>query len=77
MTERYPDMVEKIHIGSSYEKYPLYVLKVWEEPLIFQLRGGINSPVVLGITWNFFFGILEICALQMILNFNIQIFSDW
>uniref|UniRef100_G3TZR4 Carboxypeptidase B2 n=1 Tax=Loxodonta africana TaxID=9785 RepID=G3TZR4_LOXAF len=28
MTERYPDMVEKIHIGSSYEKYPLYVLKV-------------------------------------------------
>ena len=55
MTERYPDMVEKIHIGSSYEKYPLYVLKVWEEPLIFQLRGGINSPVVLGITWNFFF----------------------
>ncbi|KAM9050094.1 carboxypeptidase B2 isoform 2-T2 [Megaptera novaeangliae] len=28
MTECYPDMVEKIHIGSSYEKYPLYVLKV-------------------------------------------------
>ena len=28
MTEQYPDMVEKIHIGSSYEKYPLYVLKV-------------------------------------------------
>ncbi|XP_007466515.1 PREDICTED: carboxypeptidase B2 isoform X2 [Lipotes vexillifer] len=28
MTEWYPDMVEKIHIGSSYEKYPLYVLKV-------------------------------------------------
>ncbi|XP_019792112.1 carboxypeptidase B2 [Tursiops truncatus] len=28
MTELYPDMVEKIHIGSSYEKYPLYVLKV-------------------------------------------------
>ncbi|KAM9609937.1 carboxypeptidase B2-like isoform 2-T2 [Trichechus inunguis] len=27
-TERYPDMVEKLHIGSSYEKYPLYVLKV-------------------------------------------------
>ncbi|KAM9192679.1 carboxypeptidase B2 isoform 2-T2 [Dugong dugon] len=28
ITEWYPDMVEKIHIGSSYEKYPLYVLKV-------------------------------------------------
>ncbi|XP_045145010.1 carboxypeptidase B2 [Echinops telfairi] len=28
VTERYPDMVEKIHIGSSYEKNPLYVLKV-------------------------------------------------
>uniref|UniRef100_A0A8C8XTE6 Carboxypeptidase B2 n=1 Tax=Panthera leo TaxID=9689 RepID=A0A8C8XTE6_PANLE len=28
ITENYPDMVEKIHIGSSYEKYPLYVLKV-------------------------------------------------
>uniref|UniRef100_A0A667FZ53 Carboxypeptidase B2 n=1 Tax=Lynx canadensis TaxID=61383 RepID=A0A667FZ53_LYNCA len=28
VTEKYPDMVEKIHIGSSYEKYPLYVLKV-------------------------------------------------
>nr|KAF6427336.1 carboxypeptidase B2 [Rousettus aegyptiacus] len=28
ITERYPDMVEKIHIGSSYEKRPLYVLKV-------------------------------------------------
>lgn len=54
MTERYPDMVEKIHIGSSYEKYPLYVLKVWEESLIFQLWGGINSPVVLVITWIFF-----------------------
>lgn len=55
MTERYPDMVEKIHIGSSYEKYPLYVLKVWEESLIFQLWGDINSPVVLGIPWIFFF----------------------
>ncbi|XP_053419938.1 carboxypeptidase B2 isoform X2 [Nycticebus coucang] len=28
MTEKYPDMVKKIHIGSSYEKHPLYVLKV-------------------------------------------------
>ncbi|XP_006837750.1 PREDICTED: carboxypeptidase B2 [Chrysochloris asiatica] len=28
ITERYPDLVEKIHIGSSYEKNPLYVLKV-------------------------------------------------
>ncbi|KAK2495505.1 hypothetical protein MC885_010500 [Smutsia gigantea] len=28
VTERYPDRVEKIHIGSSYEKRPLYVLKV-------------------------------------------------
>ncbi|XP_057563668.1 carboxypeptidase B2 [Hippopotamus amphibius kiboko] len=28
VTEQYPDTVEKIHIGSSYEKYPLYVLKV-------------------------------------------------
>ncbi|XP_075865543.1 carboxypeptidase B2 [Microcebus murinus] len=28
MTETYPDMVKKIHIGSSYEKHPLYVLKV-------------------------------------------------
>ncbi|XP_066237070.1 carboxypeptidase B2 [Saccopteryx leptura] len=28
ITERYPDMVEKIYIGSSYEKRPLYVLKV-------------------------------------------------
>ncbi|KAG8520287.1 Carboxypeptidase B2, partial [Galemys pyrenaicus] len=28
MTENYPDMVEKIHIGSSFEKYPLYVLKI-------------------------------------------------
>ncbi|XP_014924403.1 carboxypeptidase B2 [Acinonyx jubatus] len=28
IAEKYPDMVEKIHIGSSYEKYPLYVLKV-------------------------------------------------
>ncbi|KAF6376066.1 carboxypeptidase B2 [Rhinolophus ferrumequinum] len=28
ITERYPHMVEKIHIGSSFEKRPLYVLKV-------------------------------------------------
>uniref|UniRef100_A0A8P0PP23 Carboxypeptidase B2 n=1 Tax=Canis lupus familiaris TaxID=9615 RepID=A0A8P0PP23_CANLF len=28
ISENYPEMVEKIHIGSSYEKYPLYVLKV-------------------------------------------------
>ncbi|XP_075388956.1 carboxypeptidase B2 [Tenrec ecaudatus] len=28
VTERYPDLIEKIHIGSSYEKNPLYVLKV-------------------------------------------------
>ncbi|XP_036314877.1 carboxypeptidase B2 [Pipistrellus kuhlii] len=28
VTEQYPDMIEKIHIGSSYEKRPLYVLKV-------------------------------------------------
>ncbi|KAM5277753.1 carboxypeptidase B2 isoform 2-T2 [Hipposideros larvatus] len=28
ITERYPDMVEKIHLGSSFEKRPLYVLKV-------------------------------------------------
>ncbi|CAK6442913.1 unnamed protein product [Pipistrellus nathusii] len=28
VTEQYPDMIEKIHIGSSYEKHPLYVLKV-------------------------------------------------
>ncbi|XP_047612284.1 carboxypeptidase B2 [Phacochoerus africanus] len=28
ITERHPDMIEKIHIGSSYEKRPLYVLKV-------------------------------------------------
>ncbi|XP_035308083.1 carboxypeptidase B2 isoform X2 [Cricetulus griseus] len=28
ITERYPDMLQKIYIGSSYEKYPLYVLKV-------------------------------------------------
>ncbi|XP_058132642.1 carboxypeptidase B2 isoform X4 [Dasypus novemcinctus] len=27
ITEWNPDMIEKIHIGSSYEKYPLYVLK--------------------------------------------------
>ncbi|XP_048196546.1 carboxypeptidase B2 [Perognathus longimembris pacificus] len=28
MTEQYPDMLTKIHIGSSYEKHPLYVFKV-------------------------------------------------
>ncbi|GAB1299096.1 Carboxypeptidase B2 [Apodemus speciosus] len=28
ITEQYPDMLQKIYIGSSYEKYPLYVLKV-------------------------------------------------
>nr|XP_042141328.1 carboxypeptidase B2 [Peromyscus maniculatus bairdii] len=28
VTERYPDRLQKIYIGSSYEKYPLYVLKV-------------------------------------------------
>ncbi|XP_008572661.1 PREDICTED: carboxypeptidase B2 isoform X2 [Galeopterus variegatus] len=28
VTERFPDMLKKIHIGSSYEKRPLYVLKV-------------------------------------------------
>uniref|UniRef100_A0A5F9D5Q5 Carboxypeptidase B2 n=1 Tax=Oryctolagus cuniculus TaxID=9986 RepID=A0A5F9D5Q5_RABIT len=28
ITERYPDMIKKIHIGSSFEKQPLYVLKV-------------------------------------------------
>uniref|UniRef100_A0A8D2AJ61 Carboxypeptidase B2 n=1 Tax=Sciurus vulgaris TaxID=55149 RepID=A0A8D2AJ61_SCIVU len=28
ITERYPEMLKKIHIGSSYEKHPLYVLKV-------------------------------------------------
>ncbi|XP_049709359.1 carboxypeptidase B2-like isoform X1 [Elephas maximus indicus] len=28
ITEWYPDMIEKIHIGFSYEKYPLYVLKL-------------------------------------------------
>uniref|UniRef100_A0A2K6S9L6 Carboxypeptidase B2 n=1 Tax=Saimiri boliviensis boliviensis TaxID=39432 RepID=A0A2K6S9L6_SAIBB len=28
ITERHPDMLKKIHIGSSYEKHPLYVLKV-------------------------------------------------
>ncbi|EFB25535.1 hypothetical protein PANDA_002961, partial [Ailuropoda melanoleuca] len=28
ITENRPDLLEKIHIGSSYEKYPLYVLKV-------------------------------------------------
>ncbi|KAH0518473.1 Carboxypeptidase B2 [Microtus ochrogaster] len=28
ITERYPDMLQKIYIGSSYEKHPLYVLKV-------------------------------------------------
>ncbi|XP_058403674.1 carboxypeptidase B2 isoform X2 [Diceros bicornis minor] len=28
VTGQYPHMLEKIHIGSSYEKYPLYVLKV-------------------------------------------------
>ncbi|XP_050622163.1 carboxypeptidase B2 isoform X1 [Macaca thibetana thibetana] len=28
ITEKYPDMLTKIHIGSSYEKHPLYVLKV-------------------------------------------------
>uniref|UniRef100_A0A2K5CUE2 Carboxypeptidase B2 n=1 Tax=Aotus nancymaae TaxID=37293 RepID=A0A2K5CUE2_AOTNA len=28
ITEMHPDMLKKIHIGSSYEKYPLYVLKV-------------------------------------------------
>ncbi|XP_007946021.1 carboxypeptidase B2 [Orycteropus afer afer] len=28
ITERYPAMIEKLHIGSSYEKHPLYVLKV-------------------------------------------------
>ncbi|XP_036157504.1 carboxypeptidase B2 isoform X1 [Myotis myotis] len=31
ITEQYPDMIEKIHIGSSYEKRPLYVLKVSEK----------------------------------------------
>ncbi|XP_054575737.1 carboxypeptidase B2 [Eptesicus fuscus] len=31
VTEQYPDMIEKIHIGSSYEKRPLYVLKVSEK----------------------------------------------
>ncbi|XP_005409154.1 PREDICTED: carboxypeptidase B2 isoform X2 [Chinchilla lanigera] len=29
VTEKYPDMLRKIHIGSSYEKRPLYVLKVF------------------------------------------------
>ncbi|KAF6083844.1 carboxypeptidase B2 [Phyllostomus discolor] len=28
ITEQYPDVVEKLHIGSSYEKRPLYVLKI-------------------------------------------------
>ncbi|XP_037655710.1 carboxypeptidase B2 [Choloepus didactylus] len=28
ITEGHPEMVEKIHIGSSYEKHPLYVLKI-------------------------------------------------
>lgn len=28
VTERYPERLQKIYIGSSYEKYPLYVLKV-------------------------------------------------
>ncbi|XP_037382702.1 carboxypeptidase B2 [Talpa occidentalis] len=28
ITENYPDMVEKIYIGSSFEKRPLYVLKI-------------------------------------------------
>ncbi|XP_068924937.1 carboxypeptidase B2 [Petaurus breviceps papuanus] len=28
ITETYPDMLEKIHIGSSFEKRPLYVLKL-------------------------------------------------
>uniref|UniRef100_A0A2K5R9Z4 Carboxypeptidase B2 n=1 Tax=Cebus imitator TaxID=2715852 RepID=A0A2K5R9Z4_CEBIM len=28
ITERHPGMLKKIHIGSSYEKHPLYVLKV-------------------------------------------------
>ncbi|XP_004680202.1 PREDICTED: carboxypeptidase B2 isoform X1 [Condylura cristata] len=28
ITENYPNMVEKIHIGSSFEKHPLYVLKI-------------------------------------------------
>ncbi|XP_077014380.1 carboxypeptidase B2 [Tamandua tetradactyla] len=28
ITERHPEMVEKIHIGSSYDKRPLYVLKI-------------------------------------------------
>ncbi|EDM02289.1 carboxypeptidase B2 (plasma), isoform CRA_a [Rattus norvegicus] len=28
ITEQHPDMLQKIYIGSSYEKYPLYVLKV-------------------------------------------------
>lgn len=28
ITEMYPNMIEKIHIGSSFEKNPLYVLKV-------------------------------------------------
>ncbi|XP_051016558.1 carboxypeptidase B2 [Acomys russatus] len=28
ITERHPDMLQKIFIGSSYEKHPLYVLKV-------------------------------------------------
>ncbi|XP_008049008.1 carboxypeptidase B2-like, partial [Carlito syrichta] len=27
VTEMYPDMLKKIHIGSSYEKHPLYVFK--------------------------------------------------
>lgn len=28
ITEQHPDMLQKIYIGSSFEKYPLYVLKV-------------------------------------------------
>ncbi|XP_038618142.1 carboxypeptidase B2 [Tachyglossus aculeatus] len=28
MTEKYPDMLEQIQIGSSYEKRPLYILKL-------------------------------------------------
>ncbi|OBS57208.1 hypothetical protein A6R68_11666 [Neotoma lepida] len=31
ITDRYPDMLQKLYIGSSYEKYPLYVLKVCGE----------------------------------------------
>ncbi|KAK2112829.1 hypothetical protein P7K49_012576 [Saguinus oedipus] len=43
ITERHPDMLKKVHIGSSYEKHPLYVLK-WINTE--ESDEGVSAPAV-------------------------------